>query len=290
MKKAAIAGGLLNFWSSKLVVFVAGALPRHKLANRRAGTGRGGRGSLVGLDIVTRGLFTTYGTNAESHFLFGRVHFDDLELELLVGFQLDRLALRIGGFRVVAQTFDPVGDLDEGAEAGQPQHLAVDDIAHVMLLEEGVPHIGLKLLHAQGQAALVGFNGQYDGLHLVALLQHFGRMLHALGPAQVADVDQPVDSVFDFDERAEVGQVADFAFHHRAHRELLVQTFPGIRFQLLQTQADAAFLRIYVQHHGLNLVVNVDQLGGMLHALRPGHLADVYQPFDALFQFDDRAD
>src|ERR1035438_2830883 len=48
-------------------------------------------------------------------------------------------------------------------------------------------------------------------------------------------------------------------------------------------------LRIDVQHHGLDLVVDVDQLGGMLHALGPGHLADVYQPFDALFQFDERA-
>src|ERR1035438_8788649 len=114
-------------------------------------------------------------------------------------------------------------------------------------------------------------------------------MLDALGPTQVADVDQSVDSVFDFDEGAKVGQVADFAFHHCAHRKLLVQALPGIRFQLLLAQADAALLRIDVQHHGLDLVVDVDQLGGMLHALGPGHLADVYQPFDALFQFDERA-
>ena len=65
----------------------------------------------------------------------------------------------------------------------------MDDIAHVMLLEKGVPDIWLKLLHAQGQAALVRFNGQYDGLHLVAFFQHLGRMLYALGPTQVADVD-----------------------------------------------------------------------------------------------------
>src|ERR1017187_7937767 len=272
-----------------LIVFVAGALPRHELANGRASAGRGGSGSLVGLDIVARGFCAAHGTNAESHFLFGGVHLNDLELELLIRLQLDGSAVSVRRFRVVAQAFDPIGNLDECAEARQAQHLAVNDIAHAVVLEEGVPHIGLQLLHTERQAALVRLNGQYDGLHLVALLQHFGGMLHPLGPAQVADVDQSVDSVFDFDEGAEVGQVADFAFHHRAHRELLVQTLPGIRFQLLQTQADTALLRIDVQHHGLNLVVHVDQLGGVLHALGPGHLADVHQAFDALFQLDEGA-
>src|ERR1022692_2982312 len=272
-----------------LIVFVAGALPRHELANGRASAGRGGSGSLVGLDIVARGFCAAHGTNAESHFLFGGVHLNDLELELLIRLQLDGSAVSVRRFRVVAQAFDPIGNLDECAEARQAQHLAVNDIAHAVLLEEGVPHIGLQLLHTQRQAALVRLDGQYDGLHLVALLQDFGRMLHALGPAQVADVDQSVDSVFDFDEGAEVGQVADFAFHHRAHREFLMQTLPGIRLQLLQAQADAALLRIYVQHYGLNLVANIDQLGGMLHALGPSHLADVYQPFDALLQLDERA-
>src|ERR1019366_8220579 len=100
--KAAIAGGLCSFNSVALIVFVAGALPRHELANGRASAGRGGRGSLVGLDIAARGLFATHGTNAESHFLFGGVHLDDLELELLTGFQLDGLAMRVRRFRVVA--------------------------------------------------------------------------------------------------------------------------------------------------------------------------------------------
>src|ERR1019366_1606542 len=85
-----------------LVVFVAGALPRHELANRRATAGRGGSGGLVSLDIFARGLFAPHGTDAESHFLFGRVHLDDLELELLVGFQLDGSAVSVRRFRIVA--------------------------------------------------------------------------------------------------------------------------------------------------------------------------------------------
>ena len=207
----------------------------------------------------------------------------------MAGFQLERRAVRVDGFGVVAQAFDSVGDLDKCAEAGQAQHLAVDDIAHAMLLEEGLPDIGLQLLHAQREAAFVGLDRQHDGLHLVALLQDFRRMLDALGPAQVADVDQAVDAVFDLDEGAEVGEVADLAFDDGAHRELLVQGLPGIGLKLLQAEGDAALLRVHVQHHGFHLVADVDQLRGMLHALRPGHLADVDQAFDALLELDECA-
>ena len=70
---------------------------------------------------------------------------------------------------------------------------------------------------------------------------------------------------------------------------LLVQRLPRIRLQLLQAERNAALVRIHVQHHGFHLVANVDDLRGMLHPLRPSHLADVDQAFDALLQLDERA-
>ena len=38
-------------------------------------------------------------------------------------------------------------------------------------------------------------------------------MLHALGPAQVADMNQAIDSILDLDECAEIGQIADPPFY-----------------------------------------------------------------------------
>src|SRR5271166_393650 len=114
-------------------------------------------------------------------------------------------------------------------------------------------------------------------------------MLHPFGPAQVADVDQPVYAFFNFDESSEIGQVADLALNNRAHGKFLVQTFPRVRLQLLETQANTALAGIDVQHHGFNLVANIDQLRRMLHALRPRHFTDVHQPFDSLLQLDKRA-
>src|SRR5216684_1194903 len=114
-------------------------------------------------------------------------------------------------------------------------------------------------------------------------------MLYALGPAQIADVDQAVDTLFDLDKRAEVGEVADPAFNGRADGILVMERVPGIRSKLTHAQGNTPLLRIDAQHHAINLIAHVDQLGGMLDALGPRHLADVYQAFDSLLQFHERA-
>ena len=64
-------------------------------------------------------------------------------------------------------------------------------------------------------------------------------MLDALGPAQIADVNQPVNAVFNFDESAKVSQVANAAFNRRADRILLMQPLPRIRLKLLQAERNA---------------------------------------------------
>ena len=41
---------------------------------------------------------------------------------------------------------------------------------------------------------------------------------------------------------------------------------------------------MHLEHHGFHLVARLHHLGGMFHAPRPGHLADVDQAFDARLQ------
>src|SRR6266576_7252913 len=113
-------------------------------------------------------------------------------------------------------------------------------------------------------------------------------MLHALGPTQVADVDQAVDTVFDFDECAEIRKVAYPAFHLRTDREFFVQAVPWVRGELPHTERNAPFRGVHVEHDALDLVADIDQLRRMLHALRPSHLADVHEPFNTLLQLDER--
>jgi hypothetical protein len=90
-----------------------------------------------------------------------------------------------------------------------------------MLREERVPDIRLQLLDAQRQTAVLRLNAQNDRANLLALLQDLRGMLNALGPAEVRDVHQAVDAIFDFAEGPKVGQVANAAFNDRAGRVLV---------------------------------------------------------------------
>ena len=139
-------GARATFEILRSVVFAAGAFPGHQLANRRS-AGAGGW-VFVRLHFGTRG-FLSHRANTEPDFLFILVHFDDLKVVFLAWLQMNRLAVGIDGFGIVAETFNSVGQLDKRAEAGYAEHFAVQNVADMMLLEECLPDIRLKLLDAE---------------------------------------------------------------------------------------------------------------------------------------------
>ena len=159
------------------------------------------------------------GAQAEADLLFFHVDLDDLEVVLQALFELGVTVDGVAGLGDVAETLDAFGDFDECAELRGAQNLAVDHIANAMRSEEALPDIGLQLLDAQREAAVLRLDAENDSLDLFALLDDFRGMLDALGPAQVGDVDEAVNAVFDFDECAEVGEVADAALDDRADRD-----------------------------------------------------------------------
>src|ERR1043165_3028994 len=113
-------------------------------------------------------------------------------------------------------------------------------------------------------------------------------MLEAAVPRHVGDVDQAVDPLLHFDEGAEVGEVADAARDHGADRIALRDRVPRVLLERLQRQRDAAVRHVDVGDDGLDFVAHVQQLRRP-HLLRPRHLGDVDQPFDALFELDEGA-
>src|ERR1017187_8949608 len=110
-------------------------------------------------------------------------------------------------------------------------------------------------------------------------------MFDALRPGQIAHVHQAVDALLDFDEGAEIGHVAHESLHHAAPAVAAVDGGPGIGFELFETERDAAVLGVHFQHHGFHRIARLHHLGRMFHAPRPRHLADVYEPFHAGFEF-----
>ena len=102
-------------------------------------------------------------------------------------------------------------------------------------------------------------------------------------------MDHAVDTAFEADEQAELGDVLDLALDLGAGGEVLGEAVPGVGHALLQAQADPALLRIDVQHHDLDLLGGGDDLAGVGVLLGPGHLRDMDQTLDAGLQLDEGA-
>src|SRR5262249_6632318 len=123
----------------------------------------------------------------------------------------------------------------------------------------------------------------------VAFLHDLRRVLHALGPRHVGDVDQPVDSWLDLHERAEARQVPDFALNPGADRVFLGQNHPRILLRLLHAEPDLLYLLSALDTHRLDRFADRDDLRWMADVASPAHLTDVDQTFNAGLELDERA-
>src|SRR3954469_7967054 len=113
-------------------------------------------------------------------------------------------------------------------------------------------------------------------------------MADLAGPAHVAHVQQAVDPFLDLDERAVVRQIANAAFHQRADWVAVGDLVPRVRLRLLHAERDLLLVLVDIEDLNLDLLVDVHELAGMVDPLRPRHLADVHQPFDAVFELYER--
>ena len=132
---------------------------------------------------------------------------------------LDGIALRHDLARVldvvlrelgdVHEPLDAREDLDERAERDDLRHLAVDDVAVLVLLEHLLPRVALRLLEPERDALAVAVDVEHLDADRLADLEHLRRVVH-VRPRELGDVDQAVHAV-EVDERAEVDDVRDLA-------------------------------------------------------------------------------
>ena len=100
---------------------------------------------------------------------------------------------------------------------------------------------------------------------------------------------QAVDVALQPDEDAEVGDRLDLSGHLVAAIVVLGELLPRIGLALLETERDAASLLVDVQHHDLDFLAGVHDLGGIDVLVGPVHLRDVHQALDAVFDLDEGA-
>src|SRR5256885_141153 len=220
-----------------------------------------------------------------------RIHRGHLQLHRLpfldsVGGILD---VRDAELRHRHEALDVLAQVHHHTLVHQSEHAAPHLGADGIRLADAQPRVLLCLLQAQRDALVLGVHVQDQHLDLVALLHDLGRMLHALGPRHVGDVDQTVDAGLDLHERPERGEVAHLAFEPRPDRVLLRQRHPRIFLGLLHAEGDLLFGFVDLQHDGFYRFADRDDLGGVAHVAGPAHLGDVYEAFDSRLELDECA-
>src|ERR1051326_8024476 len=172
------------------------------------------------------------------------------------------------------QAVDAVFNLDEGAEVRQVTNPSVNASANLVTLVQRLPRVLLHLLHAQTDATRLRIDAQHFNLNHVARVYDFARMLDALGPAHLGDMDQTFNARLELYEGAVVSHACYAAADTRSHRETFFDAGPGIGQQLLVTERDAFAFLIELQHLDLDRVADFEQLVWILQPA-PRHVGHV---------------
>jgi len=180
----------------------------------------------------------------------------------------------------VNQAVDPFIDPDEYAEVGDVLDLAGNGRAHRILLSDDIPRVGFELFHPERNALVFRIDAEHHGFHFVPHIEHLGRVANLFRPGHFGDVDQPLDPFFDFDEGAVIGQADHAPVDTRADGVLALRAGPGIGHQLLEAEGDPLVIAVEAEHHDLDPVPDLEQLGRMSHAA-PAHIGDVKQAVDS---------
>src|SRR5688500_9920819 len=142
------------------------------------------------------------------------------------------------------QTINIVLEANESSETRELRHLARDEITDFVIFVDVRPWIFGELFETE-RNALVGFvDFEHHGLDIIALLQHFGRMIDLARPGYVRDVDHAIQTIFQFDKRAVTGEVANLPTDLAARRILLRGFVPWIGFELAHAERNLLFVPV----------------------------------------------
>src|SRR5690554_1572779 len=145
---------------------------------------------------------------------------------------------------------------------------------------------GRQLLDAQADAFLLDVNIEDLGRNHVTAVVVFQSDFARLLPIEIGEVDHAVDIAVEANEQAEFGLVLDFAFDDSAHGELLGEAFPRIGQGLLETERNAALVRIDLEHDNFDFLGGRNDLAWVDVLLGPAHLGHVDQAFNAWLQLN----
>ena len=180
----------------------------------------------------------------------------------------------------VHQTIDLVGQTHKQTKFGDVADFAFDlgsgRVGRAVLF----PRVAAALLETKRDAALAEVDIEDHHLDLLRGRDDLARMNVLLRPAHFRDMDQTLDTGFQFDERAVVGDVGHAAFQLGADRELALDALPRIGLKLLHAKRDTLGLRVEADHLNLDGLADLQGFGRVADAL-PGDVGDMQQAINA---------
>ena len=167
-------------------------------------------------------------------------------------------------------------NLNEYAEVGEVANLSGVLAADGVLGFDGLPGIVLQLLDAQRHLALVAIQSQDNCLYLVTNLHEVLSAAQVLAPRHFANVDKTLYTGSNLNECTVVGHNHNLTLNAVAYLQLAIQSIPGMRSELLQTESDTLLLVVEVQDNNVDLLVELNNLAGIAYAA-PAQVGDVDQ-------------
>src|SRR5262245_60540786 len=171
-------------------------------------------------------------------------------------------------FRYMAEAFDSLIQLNENSKRRVADDSAANQVSHVMVREELLPDVRLQLLDSERQPMVVTVDVQNHSFDALALLQNFRRVLDA-ARRDVRHMNEPVDSLFNFNERAEIREISNAAGDNRTYRVTFGQRRPWIRLGLLESERNPPVFHIDIENDGFHFLIDVKKLRRMFDALAP---------------------
>ncbi len=89
-----------------------------------------------------------------------------------------------------------------------------------------------------------------------------------------------VDALLELDERTVRGHVAHLAAHARADGIIVADHVPRIGLKLADAEGDLLLILLDTQHDRVQILPDLENLGRLGDALRPGHFRDMHEPLD----------
>ena len=175
---------------------------------------------------------------------------------------------------------DFVVQADKQTEFGNVFDLAFNDGSDRVLFNISGPGVRRALFDAEADSSLFRINFKNFDFNFLRGRNDLAGVNVLAGPAHFGNVNQTFNAVFEFDERAVIGNVGNFAFVNVADFESFFNVLPRIALELFHAEADALVVFVEFDNLNLNRLSDRQNFGRVVDAL-PGNVGNVQQTVNA---------